>query len=87
MVRVDRDTLQGDECFDPFGSPGAVGIGREVGERAKGKPSPLPCLAADFVMITINGQRQRQNRVAFVEGENLRTLIPAKLRCDEREKR
>src|SRR3546814_8822264 len=29
VVRGDRDTLQGDECFDPFGSPGAVGIGRE----------------------------------------------------------
>ena len=63
---------------------GAIAIGSEFGKRTEGQHGrALPC--PDLVVVAAGGQRQRQQRAAFVEGEDLRLPVAAELCRDERQ--
>lgn len=86
MIGGDGDALQRDQHLNPFCRPSPVSVTFEIGQGAERKcGSCIPHIAADLVMIALRGERQRQQRTSFIEGEDLGAAITPELCRDQRQ--
>ena len=64
--------------------PALAAFAERIVEEGKVQTLALVCFATNLSMIACRGQRKLKERVAFVEGEDLCSLVAPELRGDER---